>query len=58
MHVLFVHKNYPAQFGHIARHLIDTHGFRCTFVSEKPPGITNGLERIQYTLKGGATEQT
>ena len=58
MHILFVHKNYPAQFGHIARHLIDQHGFRCTFVSEKPPALDNGLERIQYTLKGGATEKT
>ncbi len=58
MHVLFVHKNFPAQFGHIARHLIDKHGFRCTFVSEKPPAVSSGLERIQYTLQGGATEKT
>lgn len=58
MHILFVHKNYPAQFGHIARHLIDQHGFRCTFVSEKPPSLDNGLERIQYTPKGGALEKT
>ncbi len=58
MHILFVHKNYPAQFGHIARHLIDQHGFRCTFASEKPPAQWNGLERIQYVNRGGATEKT
>ncbi len=58
MHILFVHKNYPAQFGHIARHLIDKHGFRCTFASEKPPAQWEGLERIQYIPKSGATEKT
>ncbi|MDG2224499.1 MAG: glycosyltransferase [Rubripirellula sp.] len=58
MHILFVHKNYPAQFGHIARHLIDRHGFRCTFASEKPPAQWDGLERIQYDPRGGATENT
>jgi len=58
MHVLFVHKNPPAQFGHIARYLIDHDQFRCTFVSEKPPAQLNGLERIQYRCKSGATEDT
>jgi glycosyltransferase involved in cell wall biosynthesis len=57
MHILFVHQNYPAQFGHVANHLARQPGFRCTFVSEKPAeaGI---VERIQYRPRGGATQQT
>lgn len=58
MHVLFVHQNFPAQFGHVAGYLVQKHGFRCTFVSQRPAGTSGGIERIQYQLKGGATAQT
>jgi glycosyltransferase involved in cell wall biosynthesis len=57
MHILFVHQNFPAQFGHIAAHLVRHRGYRCTFVSEKPPGREGGIERIQYRVKGGAVAQ-
>jgi glycosyltransferase involved in cell wall biosynthesis len=57
MHLLFVHQNFPAQFGHIAAYLVKHKGYRCTFVSERPPGNYGGMERIQYTIKGGATEK-
>ena len=33
MHILFIHQNFPAQFGHIAAWLIRQKGFRCTFLS-------------------------
>jgi glycosyltransferase involved in cell wall biosynthesis len=58
MHVLFVHQNFPAQFGHIAEYLIRQKGFRCTFASQKGPGTWAGVERVQYHVKSGATEQT
>ena len=58
MHILFVHQNYPAQFGHIARYLVKHHGFQCTFVSLKPAGIGDGIRRIQYSPQGGATART
>lgn len=58
MHVLFVHKNFPAQFGHIASYLIKDHGFRCSFVCELPAGVFDGIERIQYKTQGGATRST
>ena len=57
MHVLFVHQNYPAQFGHVAEYLVRQHDFRCTFVSEKPPA-RGVIEHIQYRPQGGATPQT
>ncbi len=58
MHILFVHQNFPAQFGQIAQHLVQEHGFECTFVSERPPGNEGGVRRIQYHVTGGATRQT
>jgi glycosyltransferase involved in cell wall biosynthesis len=58
MHILYVHQNFPAQFGHIARHLVQKNGWRCTFVSETPAGTVEGIEKIQYKLAGGATKST
>jgi glycosyltransferase involved in cell wall biosynthesis len=58
MHVLFIHQNFPAQFGHVASYLALRKGFRCTFLSQQPAGTTGGIECIQYKLAGGATAQT
>jgi glycosyltransferase involved in cell wall biosynthesis len=58
LHVLFVHPNFPAQFGHIADHLTRRHGYRCTFVSQKPSGHVGAVELIGYQQLGGATAMT
>jgi len=58
MHVLYVHQNFPAQFGHIAWHLSQKPGWKCTFVSETAGGMVQNVEKIQYQRTGGATHQT
>jgi glycosyltransferase involved in cell wall biosynthesis len=57
MKLLYVHQNFPAQFGHIASHLVNQLKWECRFVSEQPAGIVGGVEKIQYRLTGGATQQ-
>lgn len=57
-HVLYYHHNYPAQFGHVGACLARHKGFRCTFLTERPPGCKDGVERIHYRVRGGATKFT
>lgn len=55
MHVLFVHKDYPVQYGHVALRLSVMPGYRCTFISTQPPK-TGPVEGIPYQVRGGATK--
>ncbi len=58
VHVLFVHKNFPAQFGHIGARGVAERGWTASFVSEKPPGAVSGVSNIQYRARGAATEKS
>ena len=58
MRVLFVHQNFPAQFGHVARHLVRDRGWQCDFVSETPAGVADGIRKLRYQTSGGARETT
>ena len=56
MHVLFVHQNFPAQFGPFAFRLAQAPGNVCTFVTQRLEGAYRGVQCIKYVNKSGATE--
>ncbi|HEV8640688.1 MAG TPA: glycosyltransferase [Methylomirabilota bacterium] len=55
MQILFVHPNFPAQFGHIASRLAARHGVECVFLSRTADGPRDGIRCLRYALRGGAT---
>src|SRR5689334_15840085 len=57
MHVLYVHPNFPAQFGHIANTLAHRPGWRATFVNAAVDGVQGRVQCIKYKAAGGATAQ-
>jgi glycosyltransferase involved in cell wall biosynthesis len=58
MHVLFIHKVFPAQFGHVARYLVQREGFQCTYVCERLPATVAGVGPVQYTPDFASGTQT
>jgi glycosyltransferase involved in cell wall biosynthesis len=56
MQILFVHPNFPGQFGPILPWLAKRHGVECVFVSEKAEGVRDGVRCIRFVKRGGATQ--
>src|SRR4030095_9367873 len=57
MHILFVHKSFPAQFGHIANYLVNKRGVECTFCCEQPSNVPAGVS-LPATTGGEPVLQT
>ena len=58
MHILFLHQNFPAQFGQIAAYLARNHGFRCTFVSENQVPDSPEIQNVAYGPYLGSTPES
>lgn len=58
MQIVFVHQNFPAQFGHVANYLGERHGHDCIFASRKKMPNTRNIKHIHYDTKGGATAKS
>jgi glycosyltransferase involved in cell wall biosynthesis len=54
MHVMFIHPNFPAQFGHIANHLATQREWPCTFVTSiDTTRLQLPFTHINYKVKPG-----
>jgi hypothetical protein len=57
VHFLFIHHNFPAQFGGLAEYLVTHCGQRCTFLTARQ-AASSDIAVIRYRRKGGATRAT
>ena len=55
MQILFVHPNFPAQFGPALSRLAKRSDVECVFLSRNAAGVRGGVRCIRLDLRGGAT---
>lgn len=58
MQLLFVHPNFPGQFGPLLSRLSKQPDLDCVFLSNNANGLREGVRCIPFALRGGATEST
>jgi glycosyltransferase involved in cell wall biosynthesis len=58
MQILFVHPNYPGQFGPTLKKFTQISGLECLFASKNASGIRDGVRCVPFKLRGGATKNT
>lgn len=58
MQLLFVHPNYPGQFGSMLSRLAKQPDLDCVFISANANGLRDGVRCIPFRQKGGATQST
>jgi glycosyltransferase involved in cell wall biosynthesis len=58
MDVLFLHQNFPAQFGPVASRLAARPGYRCHFAHRTGAGAIPGVGAVRFEPAGGATART
>jgi hypothetical protein len=56
--ILFVHPNFPAQFGPALTRLVGMPDVECVFVSRYARQELEGVRRVPCTPRGGATRTT
>ena len=58
MKYLFIHQNFPGQYLHIVRHLVQVGGHEIVFISEDNANLIPGVRRVIYRMPRHATEHT
>lgn len=57
MRVLFIHQNFPGQYGHVARHLM-ANGHQVVALAQRDNAVPEGVRRILYKPQRDASPQT
>ncbi|MGO2958890.1 MAG: glycosyltransferase [Acetobacter sp.] len=50
MKYLFIHQNFPGQYLHLVRHLVQQGGHEIVFISEDNSNVIQGVRRVRYRL--------